>query len=672
MKVTLSAIFQNVALAGLFFLFVTSTACVGQQSAPNLSEASLEELGNIKVYSASRHLQPSGDAPSSVTVITADEIRDQGYRTLADVLRTVRSFFVTYDRNYSSLGVRGFSRPGDFNTRILLLVDGHRLNDNIYDEAMIGTEFPIDIELIQRIEIVRGPVSSLYGSNALFAVINIITTRAEDMNGIELSAEAASFNSYKGRITYGRKFSRLAFLVSGSFYGSRGQNRLFYPEFNAIDTNNGIASHADDDQLGTALATVSFRDFIFQGVYGTREKGIPTGSYGTIFNNPANRTTDSHGYFDLRYEHTFTGSWDVLARAFYDRNTYQGTYAYPSSLDPKQVSPNLDFADGKWWGTELQVTKTVLSRNRITAGGEYRDNIRQDQSNYNLNPYSSPFSDHRTSLVGAAYLQDEITITKSLALNAGFRYDYYGSVKASADPRVALIYRPWSITALKLVYGKAFRVPNVYEKYYSVSPNLPNPALKPEKIHSTELVWEQGISDHLWLSTSAFHTTMDDLITQEPEANDMFMFRNLQMVESNGIELEVKGQLRNGFEGVASYSFQQTKDRGTNQFLDNSPRSLAKLNLIQPLFRRALFASLDSQYRSGMETFTEQHIPPFSTVNFNLMGPRIGKHVDLSAGLYNLLNKRYFDPPSTPETEGSIPQDGRTFRIKMTWHLGER
>src|ERR1017187_7141898 len=155
--------------------------CAGQQSIPDLSEASLEQLGNIQVYSASMHVQPSEDAPSSVTVITAAEIQEQGFRTLADILQTIRSFYVTYDRNYSSLGVRGFARPGDYNTRILLLVDGHRLNDNIYDEAMIGTEFPIDIELIQRIEIVRGPVSSLYGSNALFAVINIITTRAEDM-----------------------------------------------------------------------------------------------------------------------------------------------------------------------------------------------------------------------------------------------------------------------------------------------------------------------------------------------------------------------------------------------------------------------------------------------------------------------------------------------------------
>src|SRR5664280_2836027 len=148
----------------LIFAVATGNSCVGQQPIPDLSEASLEQLGNIPVYGASMHMQSSGDAPSSVTVITAAEIQEHGYRTLADILRTVRSFYVTYDRNYSSIGVRGFARPGDYNTRVLLLVDGHRLNDDIYDEAMIGTEFPINIDLIQQMEVIRGPVSSLYGS----------------------------------------------------------------------------------------------------------------------------------------------------------------------------------------------------------------------------------------------------------------------------------------------------------------------------------------------------------------------------------------------------------------------------------------------------------------------------------------------------------------------------
>ena len=177
MKFRSSAILRGLRIACVFLIAGAGTDCIGQSSTPDLSQASLAQLGSIPVYSASMHLQPSADAPSSVTVITAAEIQEQGYRTLAAILESVRSFYVTYDRNYSSLGVRGFERPGDFNTRVLLLVDGHRMNDNVYDEAMIGTEFPIDIDMIQRVEIVRGPASSLYGSNALLAVINIVTDK---------------------------------------------------------------------------------------------------------------------------------------------------------------------------------------------------------------------------------------------------------------------------------------------------------------------------------------------------------------------------------------------------------------------------------------------------------------------------------------------------------------
>jgi iron complex outermembrane receptor protein len=665
------ALTPTLFLAFLFSLAAGKASCAGQESIRDLAEATLEQLGSVKVYSASRHLQAAGDAPSSVTVVTADEIQKYGYRTLADILKTVPGFFVTNDRNYSSVGVRGFARPGDYNTRILLLVDGHRLNDNVYDEAVVGTEFPINIDLIQRVEVIRGPVSSLYGSNALFALINIITKRGRDINGLELSADAASFNTSSGTIAYGRKLKELEFLISGTFYGSRGHNSLFFSEFNTPQTNYGIASHADDDQVGSTLATISYRDFTLQGVYGTREKGIPTAPYGTIFNNSGTRSTDSHFYLDLRYQHTFGNSWDVLARTFYDRVTYQGTYIYPSPLDPSQIDSNLDFADSKWWGAELQVTKTVLRRNRVTAGGEYRDNLRQNQSDYDLSPYVLYLADKRQSFVGALYVQDELTISKSLALNVGFRYDYYSTLDASTDPRVALIYRPGRRSAFKFIYGMAFRVPNVYELYYSSPPNLPNPALDPERIHSTEFVWEQGLGTHLWFSTSAFYSSIQGLITQEP-VGDNFIFRNLKNVRSSGLEVEVKGQLSQGLEARASYSFQQTKDASTGQFLSDSPRNLVTFNLSQPLLGRRMFVSLDAQYRSRIQNLIGGSISPFAVVNATLLARNLGKHVDLSASIYNLLDKQYFDPPSTENLQQAIQQDGRNFRVKMTWRWGER
>jgi outer membrane receptor for ferrienterochelin and colicins len=644
---------------------------MGQGSA-DLSEVSLEQLGNIKVYSASKHMQYSSDAPASVTVITADDIQQHGYRTLAELLQSVRGFFTTSDRNYSNLGVRGFARPGDFNTRILLLVDGHRLNDNVYDQAMIGTEFPLDLDLIQRIEIIRGPVSSLYGSNALFAVVNIITRRGQELNGLEVSAEAASFNTYEGRISYGRKVQQAEFLLSGTFYGSRGHNRLFYPEYDIPATNNGIASHADGDQVGSSLATISSRDFTLQSLYGTREKGIPTGAYGTLFNNSGTRTTDARAYVDLRYRHTFDNSWDVLARSFYDRYIYHGTYMYASPIDSTQLSPNKDFADGKWWGAELQLTSKPFRRNHVTAGGEYRDNIRQDQTNYSLNPYSLLLKDRRKSFVGAVYAQDELTITKALTLNAGLRYDYYSHIDSSMAPRAALLYRPRSQTALKFIYGQSFRVPNVYELYYSILPNVPNPRLRPEKIRTTEFIWEERLTHQFWFSSSVFHNSIKNLITQEATAGDFLIFQNLPEAKSTGVELEIRGQLSNGFEAGASYSFQKTQDSVHDTSLNNSPESLIKLNLSQPVWHRRIFASLDGNYRSRMQLPTGGYVSGFTVLSATLLGRRIGKDVDLSASVYNLLDKRYFDPSSGVTLSRAIQQDGRSFRVKVTWHIGER
>lgn len=665
-----SFVFRRPAIVALFAALLAGS-CSAQEST-DLAEASIEELGSFKVYSASKHLQSGTDAPSSVTVVTAEEIQLHGYRTLSDVLQTVRGFFVTNDRNYSSLGVRGFARPGDYNTRILLLVDGHRLNDNIYDEAMLGTEFPIDIDLISRIEIVRGPVSSLYGSNALFAMINIITRRGSDVRGLEFSGEAGSFNSYKGRMSYGGREHDVDFMISGTFYGSRGAKRLFFPQYNSPETNFGIASHLDDDQTGSTLATVSYRDFTLQGAYGTRDKGIPTGAYGVIFNQPGTRTTDAHGYLDLGYRHTFSKSWDVLARLFYDRYTYQGTYMYASEAGAGQLNPNLDYADGKWWGTELQVTKTILNRHRLTLGGEFRNNFRQDQTNFDTNPFALYLADQRTSFVGGLYAQDEISITRSLSVNAGFRYDYYNQVEGSLDPRVALIYRPRPASALKFIYGESFRAPNVYEMYYSFPPYLANPTLRPEKMRSYEGIWEQGISDHLWFSASGFFNDIDRLINQVPTAEGLVIFKNIQAVHSAGLELEARAQMSQGLEGTASYSFQQTKDEETGHFLSDSPRNLIKLSATQSLFHRKLSLSFDAQYRSRIDSLEAGPISSATLVNATVFSRNLGKHLDISGSVYNLFDRHYFDPPPSANLLVPVPQAGRSLRVKLTWGLGER
>jgi len=292
-----------------------------QHATQDLSEASLEELANITVYTASRRTQKVTDAPSSVTVITRDEIQKYGYRTLADILRSVRGFNVTYDREYTYVGVSGINRPEGLNNSVLLLIDGHRFNDDIYGQALLGPEFPIDIDLIERVEIVRGPSSSLYGTSAFLAVINVITRKPDQHKGWELEFAPASFGTYQGRVSYGGSYHGLDMLLSGGFDNSLGQT-LFFPEFNTPATDNGIARNCDYESYQHFLATVSFHGLTLRGVYGARTKGIPEGAVGTLFDDPQTQTFDSLRYFDLDYQRPIAEGWDLEARTAVSRHLY--------------------------------------------------------------------------------------------------------------------------------------------------------------------------------------------------------------------------------------------------------------------------------------------------------------------------------------------------------------
>ncbi len=128
---------------------------------------SLDSLLNIKIDAAAKYSQSIREAPASVTVITAADIADYHYQTVGDALGSVRGFYLSYDRAYLYLGVRGFSRPSDYNNRILILLNGHTMNENIFDFALIGTALGMHLNNVERIEIVQGPGSVLYGSRAI-------------------------------------------------------------------------------------------------------------------------------------------------------------------------------------------------------------------------------------------------------------------------------------------------------------------------------------------------------------------------------------------------------------------------------------------------------------------------------------------------------------------------
>jgi iron complex outermembrane receptor protein len=617
------------------------------------------------VYGASKYEQKVTEAPSSVSIITADDIRKFGYRTLADVLRSVRSFHITFDRNYSYVGVRGFSRPGDYNSRVLLLIDGHRANDNIYDGALVGTEGVLDVDLIDRIEVIRGPGSSLYGSNAFFAVVNVITKRGRDYKGVEASGEAASFDTRKGRLSYGDRYgSGWEALVSASAFDSKGQS-FFYPEFDAPATNNGVTQHTDNDKYGNAFAKVSYRDFTFTGVASSRTKRIPTGSFGADFNDPRNQTEDRRSYGDLLYERRVAPRTDFSARVFYDYYSYWGDYVYSGVM-------NRDQGFGLWWGGELRVV-TSVNVHRVIAGAEYQDNVRQDQRNYDEAPIPAYLDDRRSSQRSALYAQDEIALSRAVTLNAGARYDHYDTFGGTVNPRLAFIYAPVEKSSFKLLYGSAFRAPNVYELYYasptSTPPMVGNPNLNPEKIATYELVCEQYVGDHFRGTAAAYYYLIRDLINETIDAAGNAVFENIARVRTRGFELELENKWANGLDGRASYTFQQSEDATTGEVLTNSPRHLAKLNIAVPLVASKVFVGIEEQYTSRRKTVGGNFAPGFLVTNLTLFSQRLIGRLEASASVYNLFDKFYGDPVSPDHLQDTIGQDGRNYRGKLTYRF---
>ena len=639
----------------------------------DLTVLGLTELMDVSVQGASKYEQSILEAPSAVTVVTRNDIKKFGYRTLADILRSARGFFIFFDRNYQYVGVRGFGRPGDYNARVLLLVDGHRLNDAIYDQAPVGTDFPLDIDLIDRVEIIRGPSSSIYGANAFFAVINVITRSGRDLKGIEVSGEGGSFNAYKGRVSFGNRLGQgPEFLFSGSYYNSQGPP-LYFREFDSPATKNGIARNCDYDRFASSFAKVSFEDFTLTGVYHSREKGIPTGSFGTIFGDSRTRTLDTRAYLDLKYSRAFGNDWQVLARFSYDHNPYNGFYAFLDTGSPWLRVMNRDSSRNDWWSAELQVAKTLFDRHKIIAGAEYRDYFRMDQANFDEAPFTHFLNDRRTAQVKACYLQDEVTILKNLRLNAGVRYDHYSTCGGSLNPRIALIYHPWPASALKLLYGQAFRAPNAYELYYQDGGNSAksSPKLKPEKITTYEVVWEQFLGKNYRVAASGYYYHIDDLITQQLDpADGLLVYRNTDKAQAKGLELEVGGKWARGWEARLSYALQEAKNVQTGKLLSNSPMHLPKFNLIAPLYKDKLFSGLEVQYLSPRKTLDNRHVGDATLVNLTLFTKNVVKGLEFSASAYNLLNQKIRDPGAGEHLQNgmrSIIQDGITFRLKLTY-----
>jgi outer membrane receptor for ferrienterochelin and colicins len=638
----------------------------GHSDPPNREEQIQIEAPSVE--GASKHEQPVSEAPASVSIITRKDIQQYGYRTLGDALRSVRGFYVTYDRVYNSVGVRGVNRPGDFGGRVLVNIDGHRLNEPIFDSAFTHTDFLLDMDLVERVEIIRGPHSSLYGNNAFFTVINVVTRRGHNIDDLEISGAAASYDTFTGRITYGNRFTNgVELLVSGTYLDSDGRGVRF-PEFASI--NNGVAEDLDGTEAKSTFASISYRDFTLEGGFIDREKGVPTAPFaalGAVFNDPHFRYIDERAYAEMKFAHEFENDWRMQARAYYDHYRFDGTYPFNYfAPDPGPITINRDITRSQWVGSEVSVSKTLWERQRLTVGGEYRNDFQLDLSNFDREPRATYVDAERDEYSFAFYGQDEVTIVTNLLLNLGVRYDYFSTFGDTINPRVGIIHSPWRTGTLKFLYGEAFRAPNAYELFYIQPGFKANPDLEEETVRSYEMVYEQALPANLSFSASLFLNQIEELIVPIEDPTDgQSVFVNIDEAEARGVETELAGDWTNGLRGRLSYSYTETRDTFTDKTLENSPRHLGKANLVVPLIGKTL-AGAEVQFMSSRRTPQGNKIGEVWLANFTFYCLELGKNVEFSASLFNAFNRKYDDPVSTDYVQDVVPQDGRNFRVKLT------
>lgn len=639
------------------------------ENIPALSE-SAEIFGDIpSVYDASKYDQKVTKAPpASMGVVTADEIKKYGYRNFGEIISSLRGFYNTNDRNYGYVGARGFGLPSDYNTRLLLLIDGHRFNDNIYDSFDSSEGFPVDVDMIERIEVVRGPSSSMYGTSAFFGVINVITKRGRDQSGANIKASYGSNDAYKTSVSYGDRFQNgLETFLSGTFYDNQGYNRLYYKEFDSPLTNHGISESNDGEQAKKLMATLSYQDFTLQGLYVKRNKDIPTAAFGAVFNNPNEMASDESTYIDLKYDHTFSNQLNVQGRVSYNNYRYRGDYPYDyaaAGSPQPYIVINKDLSRGQWWRAELNATKVFWDDHKVTAGIEFQDNFDQYQTNYDV---TTLVDSAKSTYKWAVLLQDEYTITDTLTLNTGVRLDYFSMFGKTINPRAGLIYQPWSGGTVKLLYGSAFRAPNQYEQnYYATIGAASNPNLKPESLDTLELIVEHYFNTHLRGELNLFQTEISDIIVTVADEKGVLQNVNRGHVESQGVELQLEDSWENGFQARVSYSWQQTVDKTTRARLDNSPEHMLKLNVIAPLWLDKVFLGFETQYMSSRKTPLGGMVGDHVINNITLFTQHWLKGVELSAGAYNLFDQRYFDPAADGSRLNGIQQDGLTFRVKAS------
>lgn len=640
-------------------LLLSSGAVLAQQTL-DLTEVPFEQLMQREVVSASKMARQISDSPSAVAIVTADDIRAYGYRTIADVINSMRGLYTTSDRRYQYMGGRGFGAPGDYAGRIMVLIDGYATQEPLFNQAFIDESGLIDLELVERVEYVPGTGSVTYGNNAMLGIINIVTRKGGDFNTVQLSGELASHGGSKRRATFGKRFDNGAdLLLSASSLDARGQN-LYFPAYDAPATNNGMAEGIDGEHNKRVFGKFSYEGWNIEGGYVDRRKNVPTNpSVWTAFNTPF-RIQDENSFINTSYETDLSLTLHSASRFYLGHYAYDNLREY---AEPTTEKYGLRQFEAGWWGIDQKFVGNWFSGHTLVFGLEHRNDYAQRLRVTYLSASRAVLDDSTDRLsrrTSSFYLTDEYRFSELWRLNFGARYDKVSDLDGNWSPRLALIYQPTASTTWKASYSEAFRMPNGNERALYANP-------LPEYVAATELVLQHQFSATFRLTGSLYEYRRRNQLV---EATDVWNGRS----RTHGIDLELEHNWQGGLRARGSIAWQRAHDTDGNDLV-NSPDLLGKFNLSFPFLGDALRAGFEAQYIGSRLTYAQRKLDGVGLANLTFSSERKWHGLSASFSVRNLFDREYeaVSPfswrPASGLLQDTLRMDGRTYWFQLNYDL---
>jgi iron complex outermembrane receptor protein len=626
------------------------------------------------VETASRYTQSLTDAPAHVTIVTRQEIEEHGYETIGEAISSAAGFYLRDDLNYAYLGVRGFAPFGDYGSHVLIMIDGHPMTEPVFSSSFFQRNQPVDMRYVQRIEIVRGPASALYGTNAVLAVINIMTIKPTESGVIEVSASGRTdqggdaFASLSHVGTHGFQAK-----ISGSATSTEGFD-YYFKEFDTAATNFGKAHDLDGERTWSVHSQIRRYGWSVSGLVSNRTKTVPTASWSGIFNDDRLRTKDIVGFFDSKYDASLNSTTHLSARLTFDWYSYKGVWPSEDSGGAYVLE---DPHKSRVLGGELVVSSQALSRNHVVAGFSFKRVLSATLEAFQTEPeYYEYVNLEKTDNIVSAFAQDEISLHPSgLTAILGIRYDHYRSFGAALNPRFGLILKS-RIGATKLLYGRSFRAPTLYERYYDDAEGTceagearANPDLKAENAYTYEIVHEADIGRLTHAAVSAFYYRLSDLIDEQEIEGGCITPVNSGVHRSKGVEAELRGGLPGGLRWALNYALTDARNEETGERLPVSPYSFGTARLAIPLFMSKASLGLSMKYLGRRLTKDWNELDPCLVTNATLYLKKIVSGVSISVSAKNLFDAEHLEPAGPEHKQETLPQDERVFMIRASWGL---